>query len=1265
VNRASLIVVRIIAAIVVAPVLIAGAALIWTAGTEGGLQFVWQRVVPKLSDAVTIDAVEGRIAGPLVVRGVELRTPTLQLSIERAEVEWRLLALLRGSLSIERLRLSGVDVTQLPAESVPPDPAEAFALPERIELPLEVQVAQASLEQLRYRSAPDAEALLIERVEVETLLDRDEWALRELTLRSPLFDVTARASIAPHGDYETEGELDWVLRPGAYPVASGSTRFSGSLQALAIEERIDAPYNARADVVVRQPFSGPSLDGDLTLTVNAAELGSDLPSGSIASNVSFEGTLERLVLTGKIELSSDDFGRADVDLRAEYADGALQIEKLEVAHPASGAALHASGELTLEAQPALDLRATWSGLRWPLHDAPRVMSDTGTLELEGKLDEYRLALEAELALSDDANGRVRVDGTGGMDALDLEHIEVEALQGRIAGRGNITWRPALGAAIELTGDDLNPGVLASEWPGQLDAELRVAGTVDGQDLSAQVDHFTVNGRLRDRSIDANARGAYSGDTLRLETLSLQSGETAIDASGTVGRAVALQWRIDSPDLGDLWSRLSGQLAASGKLQGPRLQPQVAVVARGQALKFLDAEVGELELTADVDVAGAAPSRLDLALRSANVQGTAIQELALSGDGNGAHHELTLRATTDFGAAEIALTGGIAQPWKRDFLWSFVLDTATLAPTQFSPWTLREPSHGRIGAAQTELEETCWQSDPANLCIEGSRRGDRTTAGFALSELPFGYFASLLADGVQLEGVLDVEGTFAQQSGGAPRVNLNMTSSPARIASAQADAGEHYALAFGPVDGRVTTEDDGIAGVLRVPFEQLGQLEIQARVGAGASSFAERSLDGSLAVEIGELDFLPNVVSELQNTKGTLTGDARLSGTVGEPRVAGRLALDNGAATVGALNVVLEDLGLALASDGNGEITVAAQARSGGGSVNAEGRFALAAAGSEGRVAVTGRGFEVINTRDARVLVSPDLELVLAPDRLALTGSVDVPEARLTPREAEGSVVAASADQVIVTGEERDDRPVARPFYADVELELGDEVHLDGYGLTGRLDGAIEITEMPGEPVTGSGEVRVEKGVYEAYGQKLEIRTGRLLFAGGPVEQPGLDVEAVRRPKESILVGARVRGTLEAPKLSVFSEPAMPQQDQLSYLVLGRPLESASASESSAMSRAALALGLKGGNFVSDRINKNLGLDEFGIQTDPGEPASEASFVIGKYLTPSLYVSYGVGLFEPVNTLKLRYTISGRWQLVTESSSVASSGDLIYNIERGD
>jgi translocation and assembly module TamB len=377
--------------------------------------------------------------------------------------------------------------------------------------------------------------------------------------------------------------------------------------------------------------------------------------------------------------------------------------------------------------------------------------------------------------------------------------------------------------------------------------------------------------------------------------------------------------------------------------------------------------------------------------------------------------------------------------------------------------------------------------------------------------------------------------------------------------------------------------------------------------------------------------------------------------VGEPRVAGTVALADGKATLPDVNVELEDVELALSGDGASGVAVEAHARSGGGSIGASGRLALADAGPEGRIAVEGDAFEVVDTVDAQVVVSPDLEL---------TGAVTVPRARLTPRDTGESAVAPSGDQVIVAAGDEADRPTSRPFSAKVDLALGDDVNVDGYGLTGKLGGAVQIAEKPGEPTTGSGELRVEDGVYEAYGQKLEIRTGRVVFAGGPIAEPGVAIEAVRRPAEGILVGARVRGVLTAPELSVFSEPPMPQQEQLSYLVLGRPLESASASESSAMSQAALALGLKGGNFVSERINKNLGLDAFGIESEPGEAPTEAAFVIGKYLTPSLYVSYGIGLFEPVNTLKLRYAVSKRWRLVTESSSEASGGDVIYNIERG-
>src|SRR5690606_29238907 len=122
------------------------------------------------------------------------------------------------------------------------------------------------------------------------------------------------------------------------------------------------------------------------------------------------------------------------------------------------------------------------------------------------------------------------------------------------------------------------------------------------------------------------------------------------------------------------------------------------------------------------------------------------------------------------------------------------------------------------------------------------------------------------------------------------------------------------------------------------------------------------------------------------------------------------------------------------------------------------------------------------------------------------------------------------------------------------------------------------------------------------------------------------IRAVRRPREGILVGANVRGTLESPTFEPFSEPPMTQQEQLSWLVLGRSLEETPEGEGDALARAALAMGLKGGDFLAKNIGERAGFDQFGIETGSGEAGapsdpSQAALVVGKYLSPKLYVSY--------------------------------------------
>ncbi len=1257
-------------AIALAALLVAAGTLFWAIRSETGLQFVWQRVAPRLPAGVSIATVEGRLFGPLALGGVVVQTATLEVRVERLELRWNPGALLDRVVDVEQLDLSGVDIVRLPAEQ----PSAPFRLPESIELPVGVRVGSASVDALRFRANRNAEPLSIERTSFAGSVGADRLEVRELAVSGAFFDVTGEINVVPRGAYATNGRLDWTVRPGKYPEAHGSTRLSGDLSALAIEQRVDAPYDARVDLRVEEPLTALRFDGAVALTLQPLAFGIDrAPAETVRSTLALRGTLDALDLTGRVELTGGEADGVAADISGRYAGDAAEIRALELVDSGSRAAVHASGRVALGAeQPVLELEATWTELQWPLRGAPQVASDSGALELRGTLRDYAVALDGNLALADGTIGKVSASGTGNAEALSLGRVDVEALRGRIAGRLNARWAPILSAAIEATATDLDPGLILRGWPGQVAARVRADASVEGENLTVALHELTAEGQLRNRPIELGARGGFAADTLRIDAFTLRSGSTNASARGTAGRELALEWEVQSPSLSEVWPQLEGALSASGELRGPRERPRVEVEASGEALHFMRFEVGDLELDADVDVSGQSHSTFALDVSAAEVAGVAISQLQLTGDGNAAHHALALSTTTSVGDGKFELSGAVAEPWTRSFAWTFALDEATLAYRDLEPWTLREPANGRVARTESELARSCWQSGAAELCVEGTRGPESEQAQFVLSRLALDYFAALLGTPARLDGDLSLEGTFQHVGPGTPQLDIALQTSPGRLVSGDVDVAarggdtvEPSALAFGPADGRVTMRDDRIEGSLRVPFAEQGELEATARIAAGAGApFAQRALDGHLLLDIATLDFVSDLVPQLQSTRGAVTGDLRVAGTVGKPQLAGSLALVGGRATLPGTNVELEDVALELTGDGANGLTVDAQARSGGGTVTGEGRIIFTDLGPQGRIAVDGNAFEVVATADAQVVVSPDLDLTWTQQGVELTGSVLVPSARLTPRDTGESAVAVSGDQVIVEPGDESETRAARPMSANVRLTLGDDVQIDGYGLTGRLGGGIEITEKAGEPTVATGELRIVEGVYRAYGQQLEIETGRVVFAGGTITEPGVDIRAVRRPVEGIVVGARVRGRLAQPELSLFSEPPMPQQEQLSYLVLGRPLDDASGSESSAMSSAALALGLRGGNFVSDRIDENLGLDSFGIETDPNEAAADAAFVIGKYLTPSLYVSYGIGLFEPVNTVKLRYAFSKRWRLETESSSEASGGDLIYNIERG-
>ena len=244
--------------------------------------------------------------------------------------------------------------------------------------------------------------------------------------------------------------------------------------------------------------------------------------------------------------------------------------------------------------------------------------------------------------------------------------------------------------------------------------------------------------------------------------------------------------------------------------------------------------------------------------------------------------------------------------------------------------------------------------------------------------------------------------------------------------------------------------------------------------------------------------------------------------------------------------------------------------------------------------------------DAQVYVSPDLDVDVALPDVRVSGAVRVPRAAIKITSLPAEAVAPSPDAV-VHGDAAPKRAQPLRLSSRIDLVLGDDVHYNGLNLDTRVTGGLRLDADVNRSATASGTLALA-GSYNAYGQKLQLERGLLLF-NGPLDNPGLDVRAARtiettvNTAEPIRVGVELTGTLKAPRTRVISTPAMSEADALSYLLLGRPLTNAAGSETATLQTAALAMGLQQALPGMQRIGHTLGLDELSLQTTDTDPGA--------------------------------------------------------------
>lgn len=980
------------------------------------------------------------------------------------------------------------------------------------------------------------------------------------------------------------------------------------------------------------------------------------PFISEAGELTLKGKLEGDLLTAQAELGThlDETGTIQlaVDLNADLEAQWMAIKALNLELPDAAMQLTLQGEINNWTEPDLALSGNWQNLHYPIfpeEGEPEIFSSPeGSFSLKGDLDDYELALSTRVSGEQIPASQWQFSGSGNQEALRRFSLSGTLLEGQLSVAGSAQWlsQPAWDLEVEL--QDINPGAHWPEWQGDINLKLSSVGKlVDGiPQLSASIKEF--RGEMRDQILQGEGELSLAGEDLKIDTLSLAMGGARLQASGAIEEQIALDWSLSIPDLSQALPGSSGTLTAVGAVAGSREEPRISASLEGENLTLEDqARIERINGAVKLDLSGDSASDISVELISIHAAGQVLDSILIKGQGTPLSHSLELNIAGRPLDLNLAATGR----WD-DISWTGRLEQLSVFRTEAGLWELVEPVPVSTTPPAFSAGQTCLQQadQSGRLCARAEMTKEGAISGAAdLKSLSLSMIEPWL-NGATIDSMLEMDAEFSVV-GGHPRVDALITTSPGTITTI-----EQRSLNLGRTETRAVVRDDNLNLSMSALLDDI-QGSIKAELEVLSLSSAQ-SLAGELEVRLADLEIISVFVPQVQNIAGLISGRFILSGDAESPQVNGAISYLEGGAELPAQGIILSDVEMTVRTNVDQVDLLLFDGRltSGDGTINLGGQFDLTAL--TGNIVLEGESFTAMHTRDIHVLISPELEVVISEQEIHLGGSLTIPFARISPPELAQSAVSPSSDVVIV-GSEEDEPTAGLPVRTNLQLILGDSVEVDAFGFNGRLIGRLNVIDEGVDVVRATGSIQVESGQYRLYGQDLNIQRGGLVFTGGPIDNPGFDM-LVSRHVQDVEAGARVQGTLRQPDLTLYSVPAMPDSSILSYLILGRGPGSTSSSEQSMMMQAAMAMGMQGGNVITDQLRDNLSLDELGFDTDAG---GDSAFFIGKYLTPRLYIRYGIGLLESVDVLMLSYQLTSRWKVESQSSSVGSGADILFTLER--
>ncbi|RZG71943.1 hypothetical protein EXU29_12535 [Acinetobacter wuhouensis] len=871
------------------------------------------------------------------------------------------------------------------------------------------------------------------------------------------------------------------------------------------------------------------------------------------------------------------------------------------------------------------------------------------------------------------SGLLKLKVAGTPELIKISEFQHDGIAGKILANGLVHISNGIGWDINASLVRFKPQYFVSAVRGEVSGNVKTQGNWSDQLKRINIQQLNIAGMINGKPLRGkgnlavvlnNNQKGFMPQQFEANDLFLSYAQNQVQATGN---AQNLRLKVNAPALYELYPSLRGKAYGYLNLQA---QPRLSATANLAVDNFAFGDtlsIKKLSLKGEMPTSDTVPSKMVAQMDTLRSGDREIQHAAMTLSGTYKAHLLQVQAWNYYSKFYVQLAGGFTQ--KNDWLGQiqkgeFDSVRVHLLQQQNAPVI--------FNSVKTELfvGQHCWMSQQSQLCFDQPIRASKQNGNvsFITKNLDLQDFAAFMPEGLALTGKLNGYAKASWAQGTQPKLDAKLVTQKGQIGLAAED----------PNDPSTSMEYDEASVIAKsIKDGLLLRVDLKApNIGTGYASVVvnpyvdSKPMRGEVAFNEVQLKILKPFIADVRKLNGTLSLAGKISGTLTQPLFDGDLRLRNGEISMISLPVNLNNIQL-YSSIRQDTATINGAFNSGRGVGQINGSIDWK---NDPHVQLRVKGDKLL-IRQAPLItavVDTHIQLDALPlsRRIKVNGKVEVPSALISMPESSATVVNVSPDVRIVK-EGQNQLAIlkaAKPWdiRADVSVNLGNKVIFQGFNSRIPLIGRLYLSQRGLESaMRANGAIGVsQKVVIEAYGQRLDLNRAIARF-NGPLANPTLDVDTNKSISGST-VGIRVTGTATSPNIQVYNDAGLSDQEAMNALITGRINEGSSglsnaegfkSDVNNTIAAAGISLGLGGTRAFTNQIGRTFGLS--GLSFDAQGTGDDTQVSLTGYITPDLYIRYGVGVFTPVNKLTLRYQMNKRLYLEA-SQSLEKAIDLFYH-----